>query len=416
MTRARLLFLQRLPIFGCAAFLLVLLLVNVWNFVVAADWPKLRIRSSQPLWGVAPPQPAPWSLDAFLAGETQKALSSAAGQLQPVFPLAVRMRNQFLYSALGVSGAPDIVVGREKRLFEKYYINEFCARGAAPDPAAVDAWASRLRAIQDAVAAKGKTFVYLITPSKAAIYSRFLPQKIDCPSLARGSTDKLVPYIAALDARGVAYVDAASLTTSAAPAYPIDLFPPGGTHWNVLGAAIATRELTRKLNDGKIAPLPLYDFDWRKRDEAAGPDIDLVRLLNLLWSDWRYPSATIAGKSGRACEKPPQIFAVGGSFLIEILIDLADAPCGARVDYWHYMKGARPGESLRWRRLANSAQDFDKPIDDAIAAGGEFERGFANAAVVILEENEAVIGEMGQVPDLLAAASRQGQAPAGASQ
>ncbi len=406
MKRARLQFLQRLPILGCAAFLLVLLFVNVWNFAVSTDWPKLRIRSSQPLWGVAPPQPAPRSLDAFLTGETQKAVSSAVGQLQPVFPLAVRIRNQFLYSVLGVSGASDIVVGRERRLFEKYYIDEFCGRGATPDPSAVGAWASRLRAIQDAVEAKGKAFVYLISPSKAPVYSRYLPEKMDCPSLARGSTKKLAPYLAALDARGVAYVDGASLTQAAAPDYPIDLFPPGGTHWNVLGAAVATRELTRRLNDGKTTALPVYDFEWRRREEATGADIDLLRLLNLLWSDWRYPSASIIGKSARACEKPPQIFAVGGSFLIEALIDLMESTCGAQVDYWHYMKGARPGDSLRWRRLANRAKDFDQPIDDSIAKPGEFERGFAEAEVVLLEENEAVIGEMGQVPDLLTAASK----------
>ncbi|MEK4034790.1 alginate O-acetyltransferase [Methylocystis sp. IM3] len=406
MTRARLLYVQRLPILGCAGFLFALLLVNAWNLAVSTDWPKLRIRSSQPLWGVVPPQPAPWSVSAFLAGETQKAVSSSVGQLQPVFPLAVRIRNQFLFSVLGVSGAPDIVIGRERHLFEKYYIDEFCARGAAPDPAAVDAWASRIRGIQDAAGAKGKAFVYLISPSKAPLYSRYLPEKISCPALARGSTDKLAPYLAALDARGVAYIDGASLSRAAAPDYAIDLFPPGGTHWNVLGAAIATRAFTQRLNEGKATALPAYDFDWRKRDEAAGADIDLLRLLNLLWSDWRYPSAAVTGRSARACDKPPRLFAVGGSFLIEALIDLADAPCGAQIDYWHYMKGARPGESLRWRRLANRAEDFNQPIDDTIAKDSEFQRGFAASEVVLLEENEAVIGEMGQVPDLLAAATR----------
>ncbi|MEK8123287.1 hypothetical protein WOB59_09495 [Methylocystis sp. IM4] len=70
------------------------------------------------------------------------------------------------------------------------------------------------------------------------------------------------------------------------------------------------------------------------------------------------------------------------------------------------MKGARPGESLRWRRLANRAEDFNQPIDDTIAKDSEFQRGFAASEVVLLEENEAVIGEMGQVPDLLAAATR----------
>lgn len=404
MSRARLLFFRRLPIFGCAALLVALFAINVWNFLVWSEWPKLRIRSAEPLRGVPPPPPAPWSVEAFLAGETQKAVSAAIGQLQPVFPPAVRIRNQFLYSVLGVSGAPDVAIGRDGRLFETAYIDEFCARGAAPDPAFIDAWASRLRAIQDAVEAKGKDFVYLITPSKAAVYSRYLPEKLNCPSLARGSIDKLSPYRAALDARGVAYVDAASLILATAPSYPIDLFSPVGTHWNGLGAAIAARELTRRLKNGKSAALPPYDFDWMKREEATGADIDLLRLLNLLWPDRRHPVASVVGRSARACEKPPQVFAVGGSFLIEVLARLTEAPCGARVDYWHYIKGERPGEFRRWRQLAERAEDFALPIEESAAPDAEFSRGFAGAEVVFLEENESVIGEMGQVPDLLAAA------------
>src|SRR5512136_1380553 len=144
-----------------------MLLINIWNAAVSNDWPKLRIRSAEQLWGVTAPKAPQWSLDAFLSGETQKAVSARVGQMQPVFPISVRIRNQFLYSLFGVSGAPDLLVGRERTLFEKSYVNEFCARGAAPNPSLVDEWATRLRAIQDAVEAQGKRFVYLISPSKA---------------------------------------------------------------------------------------------------------------------------------------------------------------------------------------------------------------------------------------------------------
>jgi hypothetical protein len=406
MTRARLRFLQRLPIFACAGLLAALMVANVWNAIVADTWPKLRLRSAQPLWGVAPPPPAPVGLTAFLSGETQKAVSSAVGQRQPIFPLAVRTKNQFLYSVLGVSGAPGITIGRERRLFETFYIGEFCRRGAAPDPAAVDAWAARLRAIQDAVEAKGKAFVFIITPSKANIYSRYLPAKAKCPALAVGGGDKLTSYRAALEAHDVAYVDGVAVTRAALPDYPVDLFSPGGTHWNVLGAALSTRALTRRLNMRKPGALPIYDFDWRLREELDGADIDLLRLLNLLWTDWRFPSASVVGRNAGACDGPPKIFAAGGSFLIEVLADLADAPCGARVDYWHYMKGPTPGEFVRWRRIANSAADFAQPLDDTVVTDSAFEGGLAEAGVVVLEENESVIGEMGQARDLLAAASK----------
>jgi alginate O-acetyltransferase complex protein AlgJ len=397
--------LARLPIFACAGLVLTLFLVNLWNFAVGRDWPKLRIRSSEPLWGVPGPKPVPWTLDAFLDGEAQKALSTAIGQTMPVFPLAVRAKNQFLYSVFDASGAPNLVVGKEKQLFETFYVREFCDRGGAPDLKTIGAWADRIRDVQSAVEAKGKGFVYLVSPSKAARHSRYLPAGLYCASVDKGTSEKLAPYRAALDARGVNYVDGASLVAAAAPQYPIDLFPRGGTHWNDLGSAVAARALTHALNrNGKASPLPPYDFDWSLREEARGADRDLLNLLNLIWPDAKYPTAAVAGKGGGDCAGAPKLLAVGGSFLVEIVANLAEAPCGAAVDYWHYVhKAAEPfARFLVDKQGGGGAQFRAQPS----ATPEDFAKAFANAQVVLLEENESVIADMAQVSDLLAAASR----------
>lgn len=394
--------LQSLPILGCAGFLGVMLLVNLWNAAVGADWPKLRIRSAEQLWGVTAPAPPQWSLDAFLSGETQKVVSARMGMMQPVFPISVRIRNQFLYSLFGVSGAPDLLVGRERTLFEKSYVSEFCARGAAPDLAAVEAWATRLRAIQDAVSAKGKGFVYLISPSKAARNSDLLPPQVACPTRALRS-DKLAPWRAALDAHGVAYVDGATLMTQKAADYPIRLFPRGGTHWNYLGAALAARELTHRLNaSGRSSALPEYDFDWRPRAEAQGTDIDLLRLMNLLWQDRHYPTAEIIGNNARACARRPMIFAAGGSFTVEVLINLIETPCRPVSDFWHYVRHD-PGVFGRGRHIVESREAFDQETAPGMVSAANFRKALEGADVVLLEENESVIGEMGQVGDLFEA-------------
>ena len=162
--------LARLPIFGCAGFIAFLFLANLWNFAVEGDWPKLRIRSAWPLYGVAKPKPAPWTIDAFLSGETQKAVSINLGRMSPVFPISVRAKNQLVFSLFGGSAAPGVVIGRNGQLYEQFYIDEFCARDGAFDSARLGAWSSTLREIQEMAQARGKSFVYLISPSKAARY------------------------------------------------------------------------------------------------------------------------------------------------------------------------------------------------------------------------------------------------------
>lgn len=398
--------LQRLPIFACAGFLGLMLLVNIWNVIVSDNWPKLRIRSAEPLWGLSAQTTTSFPVQAFIDGAAQKAISAGFARKQPVFPISVRLRNQFLYSAFNISGAPTIVVGREHQLYEKLYIREFCARGPAPDPARLDAWASKLAAAQKGVEASGKRFAFLISPSKAARLSQYLPDDAPCPAMARGTTEKLAPYRAALDAHGVAYVDAASLMTQAAPAYPIDLFPRGGTHWNLLGAALAARELTRRLDSDGHAPVPAYDFDWRQETVAEGTDTDLLKLLNLLWPDNRYPTAALAGHSARSCATAPRIFAVGGSFLIEPLIALMETDnCRPAVDYWHYFT-LDSGELHRARHVGVEREIFKNESAPSQETREAYAAGFAGADVVLLEENETAVGGTAQLDDLLAAVSR----------
>lgn len=397
--------LERLPVFACAGLIGFLFLASVWNYAVGRDWPKLRIRSANPLAGVTAPAPTPFTLDALLSGEAQKAASTNLGRSLPVFPLAVRIKNQFLYSLFRVSGAASVVVGKNDQLYEPGYIEEFCARGAAPNAARLDAWAAQLREIQDRVEAAGKSFVYLVTPSKAARLPDYLPAKTRCRSIERGAPEKLVPFRAALEAHGVAYVDGAGLMSAKRHDYAIDFFPRGGTHWNLLGAALATRDVSEALaRSGRGAPFGRFDFDWRVVDEATGTDRDLLDLLNLLWPNAHYSTAAATGRSLPSnCARAPKLLTVGGSFLFELLLDLGQSACPPESEYWHYFQ-QQSGRSRRTGLNVYADGGGLRKMEEIPDSADALARRLAAADAVILEENESVVSTMDQVRDLLAAA------------
>ena len=161
--------------------------------------------------------------------------------------MSVRLKNQFLYSFFGVSGAPNVAIGRDGDLISSEYIKEFCARGAPPPQDKLAAWAGDIGEIGATTAALGKSFVYLISPSKAAYEPSWFPAGTRCPALANPqAAEKLAPYKAALAAHGVPVLDAQALLRQERAHYPIELFPKGGIHWNLLGAALALREITAK--------------------------------------------------------------------------------------------------------------------------------------------------------------------------
>ncbi|MGD9542809.1 MAG: alginate O-acetyltransferase [Methylocystis sp.] len=391
----------RLPIFGCAGFIAFLFLANLWNFAVERDWPKLRIRSAWPLYGVAKPKPASWTLDAFLSGETQKAVSENLGRMSPVFPISVRAKNQLVYSLFGGSAAPGVVIGRNGQLYEQFYIDEFCARDGAVDSSRLSAWSSTLRDIQNLAQARGKSFVYLISPSKAARYPEDLPKSASCVARAASTPEKLTPHRAALDTAGVRYVDGPALIATEKRRQPIPLFPRGGTHWNSVGGALAMRDATRAL---PASPIGVLDFTSASAPEAVGTDRDLLDLLNLLWPDAHYPTAAIgrAGEKGD-CPRPPRLLALGGSFLHEALAAATLAPCPPQIDYWFYMRTEDNNIELgHYRRAPGDASNGER----LRATSDELDENLARADFILLEENESSIATTKQVGHLLEALRR----------
>ena len=102
-----------LPIFAAAGAILFYFLSVLWNSAVERDHPKWRLRSAKPLAGVAEPAPLDLSTRAFLSGALQKSASTTLGRSLWVFPFSVRAKNQLLFSLFGVSGAPNILIGRD---------------------------------------------------------------------------------------------------------------------------------------------------------------------------------------------------------------------------------------------------------------------------------------------------------------
>ncbi|BGE86744.1 MULTISPECIES: alginate O-acetyltransferase AlgX-related protein [Methylosinus] len=390
--------LARLPIFAAAGAILFYFLSVFWNAAVERDHPKWRLRSAKPLAGVAEPAPLDISTRSFLSGALQKSASTALGRSLWVFPFSVRAKNQLLFSLFGVSGAQNIVIGRDGQLFERFYIDEFCSRGEAPDRSVVDRWADRVAADRAALHAMGKGFAYMISPSKASYAPHAFPERTHCPALAARTTDKLAPFRSALAARALPHVDAPALLAARRAAYPLGFFPRGGTHWNLLAAALATREATRQMATREGAfPLGRYDFDWSLSQEAKGTDQDLLELLNLLWPDTHYPVAKLAAKTATPCVRAPRLTALGGSFLREIIVALAYAPCPPEVDYWFSLRSETDHMGLvRYHTQPGETGNGERRDADLSQLRASLE----TADAVLLEENEAQIGALSQVDNL----------------
>ncbi|GAC1340165.1 MAG: hypothetical protein NVSMB26_28190 [Beijerinckiaceae bacterium] len=374
---------KNIPLMFAAGFIAAMFGITVWNLSVAAVVPRLAVRNWNMLFGAVQEKPVPITLAAILSGEAQTALSRRIGTALPIYAPAVRLKNQIEYTLFDVPGAPSIAFGREKRLYEWAYITEYCERGQTVDANALAAWADKVKDIQDYAVSHDKAFLYLITPSKVAIYPEYLPDTYLCASRAKGTTIKLPAFDRALDERGIHYLDGSRLMAAERSRQKIDLFPRGGTHWNALGAGLATQELVSLLRAQKPdLDLGGIGLAWSETHEPRGTDRDLLEMLNLYWPDADYPVPEISHEPSnetRPC-RPAQIMEVGGSFLEQVNAALLESRCPPKISYWFY-----------WDHLhmsfAGQGRMFAPPQDAARRAD------LAGSDVILLEENEQNISE-----------------------
>lgn len=396
---------ERIPLALSAAFIAACSVITAWNLTIAAAFPRLVIRNWNQLYGLIEETPASFSVASFVRGEDQTNFSRRLGAALPIYAPAVRIRNQIEFSVFGVANAPSVIFGRDKHLYERAYIDEYCGRAGEANAQVLADWAEKIRDIQDYATLHGKAFVYLITPSKAAVYPEYLPDNLVCPALLQGSTNKLPPYRDALGTRRVPYIDGATLMAAERGRHGIELFPRGGTHWNALGASLAATRLG-SLAKAKANHVDLDGIDtaWTESRSPQGTDRDLVNMLNLYWFDTDYPVPEIVHTSSSTDQtcRPTKIMEVGGSFLEQINVALRGSRCPPDISYWFYWDFAHVFYEGGKRRS-------EPPRGDNRLAD------LTSSDVIVLEENEYNIGttdHLNALHSLIVSKARQQSASA----
>ncbi|MBV8591121.1 MAG: hypothetical protein JO212_13890 [Acetobacteraceae bacterium] len=381
--------LPRLPVLLGAGLLALACGQIVWNASLGTAFPRLHMRVKQVLLGQGAEQPVPPSWNNLLTGRFQQDFATNLGKLSVLRRDAVRWKTQVYYSAFGMSAWPNIVVGDNRQLFQWPYIQEFCTRDLAQFRPRAEAWVTRLRALQDDFQRRGKRFLYLITPSKAAVYPNYLPPDFTCRSQEADRAGKLTLYRKLLDNGGVDYVDAAGRVEANKNAFDVDLFPRGGAHWNRLAAALAAQTITAHVNQSERLLTP-FEFDWRISWHPAGSDRDLYDVLNLVFRDDHYPVPELSYRSASPPQcRPAHIVEVTGSFIFEVNEVLAQIACRPAISAWFYW-------DLKHFEYPNGEQTL-VPADPARRSQDILR----DADLVILEENESVLPQSGHAEKLM---------------
>ncbi len=311
----------------------------LWNTTAGEIFPTIRFRSKATVAGIVHDAAPTWSLHAVLTGAYQHWISYSVGELSPIFKPAVFWKNQLYFTLLGTAGSEGVIIGEHQQLFEKVYLDEYCSRDLTALKTRGEEWAERIRRMQDFFETRDKPFLYIITPSKAAQASQFIPSRYACPAGIEDRVHKLDVYDEILTRHGVHFVDAASDLSAAREKYGVDMFPQGGTHWNSLAAALGTLKVIAAANAQRPGPrLTTFNFTWKISYNPQGIDRDLIDIMNLPHPDLHYsvPEVTYQSEPPSSNCHTARIAEVGGSFLGGINSTFDKIACAPTITFWSY--------------------------------------------------------------------------------
>ena len=323
--------------------------------LVVLPAPLLYFGYAQPrLHGVVMETVKPqFSWAGFADGSFQTAYANWFNQRFALRDLFIRLNNQLYYSVFDKSYMGDVLIGKQRQLYGRGYVDEYCGiRLPLPEPEQQEL-VRRMASVQQLLQQRGITFVVLVTPSKPDVVPQDLPDDY-CNGRTRHprNYDRMLPL---MQAAGIQVVDTQQLILQQQRAGEWPLFPRGGLHWNSLGASGAVNALLERI--AQLRGLPAGGLQLQSvtlGDRPIGEDKDLASVLNLWRPDDRYPIPLPQFAVGQPdAVKPLSMFMVGGSFSWLPLELIAQHRLLDLVNFHFYYRGQQVVYvDGRWRKVA----------------------------------------------------------------
>jgi alginate O-acetyltransferase complex protein AlgJ len=363
--------------------LALLPLLSAWNLMM----PNRQVQIGPTLGGVTNEMPVVLSWSSLHDGSFQKAVANRLTEAFALRRILIRINNEVRMELFGEITAPHVVRGAKGQLIERSYLDDYCTRTEGMGAKLAASIIPKLQAIQNYYRGRGDSFVYLLSPSKAAHLPEYFVDKIPCPSTEAARTKLVGEYVGALQQAGINVVDTATLIHSLKGTYDFDLFPQGGVHWNDVGGARAVSALVDEINRQAGQPIvPSFTFTYAL-SSAAGADRELVDLLNVFFPPLAYLTPKVKYTTSASCTDHParelEVAMVGSSFSHLPAGILIAHNCLARLNLYYYARLGRFG-GVPYHELQRNLGDAEL-------------RQLRDAKIMILEENEAFAARNGYV-------------------
>lgn len=226
--------------------------------------------------------------------------------------MLIKLRSQLRYSLLSESPNSNVLVGKDKYLFETAYIEHELSISTV-DEAEMDSTISKLEKLQLLLNEHGKELYLFISPSKAYFCKDKIPDYYF--ALAGDRENDYILFTRKLADSDIRFFDAHEFIENYdGQELKAPRFYSTGIHWSSSWGYSAAKAFAEYISENSKWELSTLELTETQSDEPYWPDADLYDSLNLLADpvgiQYYSASLSIIEEKDR-----PNVFLRGGSFM-----------------------------------------------------------------------------------------------------
>ena len=298
---------------------------------------SFSLKKEVPLKGAIVPALRPvYSKQAFFTGGYQELLYKYIEEHIGFRNTLIRLNNQLSFSIFNISLSPDVVVGRNKYLYEPGYINEYLGSNFK-GKAFWNKQSKIIKSVQNALKLKGVDLLIVVAPGKATVFPEYIPERYSLRQKHPTNTNIFSQYFAQNDINYINF-DPCFLSMKDSARYP--LYPQCGTHWSHYGALIAMDSIIRYIEKLKARKMVNVSVDSVLLTGALQePDYDLGWLMNLAFPIPHYKMAypKVSYHADSTVYKP-RVITIGDSYYWNLFTPGITANVYREERFWFYFK------------------------------------------------------------------------------
>ncbi len=293
--------------------------------------------SSTPLFGIYDEAPdVVFSWKEWFSGEYQAKKNDYLKEHMGFRADLVRLKKQLDYSLYTNTNSTHVIAGTNGVLYQKTYINAYYGDDFIGKDAVVE-YVRQLKAIQDTMAAMGKTLLLAHAPCKAYFYPNDFPENMRRNKHTTSNYDVYAQYASAAHINQLdfnAWFCALKGTASEL------LYSKQGIHWTWYGALLAADSISRYLEHNRKIKMmhPVWDAVTHTTD-AMYTDDDIAATLNLVFpvckETFTYPRYSYPED---ATQTKPKIIMVGDSFGWTLIENYYMKQATSKWEFWYYYR------------------------------------------------------------------------------